>query len=74
MGVAENVSGLEQSALLQWLDQQTYQAEVTEDEAVAARLGLQSTPTVFVDGLKVNFRSGYSAISSAIDAAQPVRC
>ncbi len=69
VGIAENVPGLNQGALEQCLQKQTYQADVEADNAVAAQLKLHSTPTVFVNGLNVNFSAGYDLISSAIDAA-----
>ncbi|RTE10991.1 DsbA family protein [Paenibacillus whitsoniae] len=54
------------------IDQQTYAQDVKSDEAIAAKLGVNSTPTVYINGRAVATQDtfNYNAIKEAIGKAQ----
>ncbi len=59
--------GLEMDPFNQCLSSHKYQSEVEADFAYAANLGVQSTPTFFVNGLAVVGAQPYSVFSSLVD-------
>ncbi len=61
--------GLDTAAFNTCFDTGRYAREVTSDEALGRQLGVNSTPTVFVNGVRVNNPLDFNEISALIDAA-----
>jgi protein-disulfide isomerase len=61
--------GLDTAAFNTCFDTGRYARSVTQDETVARQLGVNSTPTVFVNGTRVNNPLDFNEISALIDAA-----
>jgi protein-disulfide isomerase len=59
--------GLDMDPFNQCLTSHKYQSEVEADFSYAANLGVQSTPTFFVNGLAVVGAQPYSVFSSLVD-------
>ena len=53
------------------LDTNKYQAKVQQEIAQAQRLGIRSTPSVFVNGQLIENGSNYQALQAAIEKALP---
>lgn len=63
--------GLNTEQFNQCLDSGKYQTKVQEDISEAQRLGVRSTPTLFVNGQLVNNGSNYQTLQGAIEAVLP---
>jgi protein-disulfide isomerase len=61
---------LETSTFNQCLDSNKYQAKVQQEVTEAGRLGIRSTPTLFVNGQLLRNGSDYPVLQAAIEAAQ----
>ena len=53
------------------LDSNKYQSKVQQEIAQAQRLGIRSTPSVFVNGQLIEKGSNYQALQTAIESALP---
>lgn len=67
--LASNVGDLDAAALRECIDAKTYQAEVDADNEMARGAGIQSTPTLLVDGSAVASALNYDTVKTAIDQA-----
>jgi len=61
--------GLDTQKFNACLDTNKYQAKVQQDMAEAQRLGVNSTPTLFVNGQLIKNGSDYQVLQAAIEAA-----
>ena len=61
--------GLDTQKFNQCLDTNKYQSKVQQDIAEAQRLGVNSTPTLFVNGQLIKNGSDYQVLQAAIEAA-----
>jgi len=61
--------GLDTEQFNQCLDANEYQAKVEQEVAQAQRLGIRSTPTVFVNGQLIENGSNYQVLQTAIKRA-----
>lgn len=61
--------GLDTEQFNQCLDSDQYRAKVQQESAEAQRLGVRSTPTVFVNGQLIRDGSNYQVLQTAIEAA-----
>ena len=66
-----NELGLDSEQFNQCLDSNEYQAKVEQEVAQAQRLGIRSTPTVFVNGQMIENGSVYQVLQTAIEQALP---
>lgn len=66
--IAES-SGLEMTAFNSCFDSNRYANAVTADAAAGRQAGVNGTPTIFVNGTRVQDFSSFAEISSLIDAA-----
>ncbi len=67
--LAQNVGDLDAAELRTCIDEQRYAAEVTSDLDMAQAVGVNSTPSLFVNGTKLEAANDYEAVKEAIDAA-----
>ena len=67
--LAQNVGDLDAAELRTCIDEQRYAAEVTSDLDMAQAVGVNSTPSLFVNGTKLENANDYEAVKEAIDAA-----
>jgi protein-disulfide isomerase len=61
--------GLDTQQFNQCLDSNKYQTKVEQEVAQAQRLGIRSTPTVFVNGQLIENGSNYQVLQAAIERA-----
>lgn len=63
--------GLDTQLFNECLDTNKYQTKVEQEVAQAQRLGIRSTPTVFVNGQMIENGSNYQVLQTAIERALP---
>ncbi|MCB0154081.1 MAG: DsbA family protein [Anaerolineae bacterium] len=61
--------GLDSPQFNQCLDSSQYQTKVQQEVSEAQRLGVNSTPTLFVNGQRIRQGSDYQTLQAAIEAA-----
>ncbi len=67
--LAQNVGDLDAAALHTCIDEQRYADDVTSDLEMGQAIGVNSTPSLFVNGTKLEAANDYEAVKAAIDAA-----
>lgn len=67
--LAQNVGGIDQAAFATCLDNNETAAQVEANKAEVEAAGVRGTPTVFINGQKVNNPNNYAEIEAAIKAA-----
>ncbi|CAN5762469.1 DsbA family protein [soil metagenome] len=67
--LAQNVGDLDAAELRACTDERRYADAVTSDLDMAQAVGVNSTPSLFVNGTKLENANDYAAVKEAIDAA-----
>ena len=67
--LAQNVGDLDAAALRTCIDEKTYSSDVQSDVDMGQAVGVQGTPTLFVNGEAVANANDYEAVKQAVDAA-----
>lgn len=67
--LAQNVGDLDAAALRLCVDEKRYASDVESDLNMGTAIGVNSTPSLFVNGEKLTAANDYEAVKAAIDAA-----
>ena len=67
LSIASQVEGLDSDQIEQCLYDKTYSALLKKGQSVAARQGVNSTPTFFINGTKVEGNQPYDTFKKLID-------
>ena len=67
--LAQNVGDLDATALRTCVDEERYANEVASDLELGRAVGVNSTPSLFVDGTRLENSNDYETVKKAIDTA-----